>query len=252
MTKRKSNAAGWGLALMLLAPVGVAVAAPATSRPVSIPVSPDAQVHVALSNTNPNLLVVPGDRIIAVDSASGMFLNDNMAMGQANGGVQLMTAQKKPFTFYLRTAGGLTVSVVGVPENRQGRVLHFVSNRPVKHEAARQWETEQPYPRALVALQKALLRGAVPEGYSEAPVAGLPAFNLPGALSVQAQQMWNGGELRVYRLSVTNRSTAVMLLPERLFRAPGVRAVMIFPYGTSLLPGATAGVWVTASGGEDS
>ncbi|WP_181962068.1 TraK domain-containing protein, partial [Klebsiella pneumoniae] len=90
------------------------LASPVSQPPVDIPVGPDSQVRIAISNTDPNLFVVPGDRIIAVDSVQGMFVNANKAQGQANGGVILMTTQTRPFTFYLRTAGGLTVSVIGL------------------------------------------------------------------------------------------------------------------------------------------
>ncbi|EBK2214667.1 conjugal transfer protein TraK, partial [Salmonella enterica subsp. enterica serovar Schwarzengrund] len=77
---------------------------PAAQQPVRIPVTADSQVKVAFSNTQPNMLIVPGDRIVAVDSASGMFLNDGQTgrTGMANGGVVLMTEQTEPFTFYLR------------------------------------------------------------------------------------------------------------------------------------------------------
>lgn len=247
----KKNSLTW-LAAAVACWCASALAEPVAMRPVNIPVSPDSQVRVALSNTNPNLLVVPGDHIIAVDSAQGMFINDNRAMGQANGGVQLMTAQTAPFTFYVRTEGGLTVSVVGVPQKRDGRVLHFISDRPVHHEKARQWEASQPYVRLLTQIQKAVLAGKVPEGFAEAPVAALPPFSLPAWLGVEPLTMWNGGALRLYRLNVRNTGSAVLNMPERLFNAAGVRAVMVFPFSTQLMPGAQTSVWVTVSSeGED-
>ena len=239
-------------ALMLCAGTPVLAATlPAVTMPLTVPVTADAQVRVALSNTAPNLIVVPGDRIIAVDSAQGMFINDNKALGQAGGGVELMTAQTTPFTFYLRTAGGLTLSVVAVPGKQDGRVLRFVSDRPVQHETARQWEASQPYTRTLVAIQKAVLAGKLPEGFTEALVAAMPPLSLPLSLSVQPEQMWSGGALRLYRLTVTNRGTVAMTLPERLFQAPGVRSVMVFPYTTTLLPTATISVWLTVSDVEE-
>lgn len=242
----RKNSPKW-LAAALACWCASVLAEPVALHAVNIPVSPDSQVRVALSNTNPNLLVVPGDRIIAVDSAQGMFINDNRAMGQSNGGVQLMTAQTAPFTFYVRTEGGLTVSVVGVPQKRDGRVLHFISDRPVHHEAARRWETSQPYVRLLTDIQKAVLAGKVPEGFAEAPVAALPPFSLPAWLRVEPLTMWNGGELRLYRLHVRNAGSAVLNMPERLFNAAGVRAVMVFPFSTQLMPGAQTSVWVTVS-----
>lgn len=248
--KRKNNRYGrhrLALLVSLLCLSGAALAEPVAMLPVKIPVSPDSQVRVALSNTNPNLLVVPGDKIIAVDSAQGMFLNDNKALGQANGGVQLMTAQTTPFTFYVRTEGGLTVSVVGVPQKRDGRVLQFISSRPVQHDDARRWEQSQPYVRTLISVQQAVLSGGVPKGFTEAPVVAVPTFSLPGWLSVTPQQMWSGGELRLYRLTVRNRGASVLAIPERLFQAPGVRAVMVFPFSTTLMPGTDTQVWVTVS-----
>ncbi|HBM2591065.1 type-F conjugative transfer system secretin TraK [Escherichia coli] len=248
--KRKNNRHGrYRLALLvsLLCLSGAALAEPVAMLPVKIPVSPDSQVRVALSNTNPNLLVVPGDKIIAVDSAQGMFLNDNKALGQANGGVQLMTAQTTPFTFYVRTEGGLTVSVIGVPQKRDGRVLQFISSRPVQHDDARRWEQSQPYVRTLISVQQAVLSGGVPKGFTEAPVVAVPTFSLPGWLSVTPQQMWSGGGLRLYRLTVRNRGASVLAIPERLFQAPGVRAVMVFPFSTTLMPGTDTQVWVTVS-----
>lgn len=224
-----------------------ALAEPVARRPADIPVSPDSQVRVALSNTNPNLLVVPGDRIVAVDSAQGMFINDNRAMGQANGGVQLMTAQTSPFTFYVRTEGGLTISVDGVPQKRDGRVLHFISGRPVRHEAARRWETSLPYVRMLTEIQKAVLAGALPAGFSEAPPVPLPPLTLPAWLKAEPVTMWNGGALRLYHLSVRNTGSAALGIPEHLFSAAGVRSVMIFPFSTTLMPGAQTSVWMTVS-----
>ncbi|WP_148244947.1 type-F conjugative transfer system secretin TraK [Enterobacter asburiae] len=241
--KRKNNRHGrHRLALLasLLCLSGSVLAESVVTLPTKIPVSPDSQVRVALSNTNPNLLVVLGDKIIAVDSAQGMFLNDNKAQGQANGGVQLMTAQTAPFTFYVRTEGGLTVK-------RDGRVLQFISSRPVQHDDARRWEQSQPYVRTLISVQQAVLSGGVPKGFTEAPVVAAPTFSLPGWLSVMPQQMWSGGGLRLYRLTVRNRGASALAIPERLFKAPGVRAVMVFPFSTTLMPGTDTQVWVTVS-----
>nr|WP_250855043.1 type-F conjugative transfer system secretin TraK [Escherichia coli] len=124
-----------GIAALLCGLVGNVQAAPVAQKPVQVPVSPDAQARVALSNTQPNLLVVPGDRIVGVDSAQGTFTNTGEygQTGIANGGVILMTEKTAPFTFYIRTEGGLVVSVIGQPQARDGRVVHLISERPVRH-----------------------------------------------------------------------------------------------------------------------
>lgn len=232
--------------LLLSAPV---FSEPAAQPPVRIPVTADSQVKVAFSNTQPNMLIVPGDRIVAVDSASGIFLNDGQTgrTGMANGGVVLMTAQTAPFTFYLRTAGGLTVSVVAVPQKRDGRVLQFISDRPAVSKPAERWERSQAYPDTLIALQKGVLNGQLPDGFVRAPVTPLPPLSLPFPLTVQAENMWNGGQLRIYQITLRNTGAAETGIPERLFRADGVRAVMIHPFAVTLKPGATAQVWLTVS-----
>lgn len=237
------------LALAFCGFVSTVRAEPTAQLPTQIPVSPDSQVKVAFSNSEPNMLVVPGDRIVAIDSAQGMFINGNQkgATGVANGGVVLMTAQTKPFTFYVRTAGGLTVSVVAVPQKRDGRMLQFISNQPAQSAVAKRWERALPYPRVLVEIHKALLNQQTPNGFIPAPVTALPSFALPSAYRVTANKMWNGGELRVYQLDVMNTSAVSQPLSERLFNQHNVRSVVIYPYSDTVLAGATATVWLTVS-----
>ncbi|WP_058914192.1 type-F conjugative transfer system secretin TraK [Entomohabitans teleogrylli] len=226
--------------------------AASATLPVKVPVSEDAQVRVALSNTNPNMIVVPGDRITGIDSAQGMFLNDNRGQsGRANGGVVLMTAQTEPFTFFIRTEGGLVVSLIGVPQKRDGRVLHLVSDKPIRHQKAVHWEQSHPYVTTLTAIHKAALAGLVPDGFKAAPATALPAFSLPGGMAVQSKKMWNGGNLRLFRLDIRNNTAFSLAIPERLFQASGVRSVMVFPYSATLMPSATAQVWITVSNREE-
>ncbi|WP_370608206.1 F-type conjugal transfer protein TraK [Citrobacter meridianamericanus] len=232
-----------------LAPAVASAVTGSVAQPVKIPVSADVQARVSLSNTQPNMVVVPGDRIVAVDSAQGMFLNagDYGRTGQANGGVLLMTDKTTPFTFYVRTAGGLTVSLVAHPQARDGRVIHLMSDRPVSHPQATVWERSHPYVTTLVNLQKDLMNGRVPVGYEASPVVQAPVFSLPSALSATAEAMWSGGGLRVYRYRLVNRGTSPQAVPERLFRAPGVRSVVVSPWAETLLPAATSTLWVTVS-----
>ncbi|EKC4035925.1 conjugal transfer protein TraK, partial [Escherichia coli] len=55
-----------GMVALLCGLAGNVQAVPVAQKPVQVPVSPDAQARIALSNTQPNLLVVPGDRIVGV------------------------------------------------------------------------------------------------------------------------------------------------------------------------------------------
>lgn len=249
MKKKNNRIRLFCLALSLCCSVSMSYAETTAQLPTQIPVSPDSQVKVSLSNSEPNMLVVPGDRIVAIDSAQGMFINGDQkgATGVANGGVVLMTAQTKPFTFYVRTAGGLTVSVVATPKKRDGRVLQLISNQPAQSAVAKRWERSLPYPRVLTDIHKALLNQQTPNGLTLAPVVAFPTFKLPSAYRVTANKMWNGGTLRVYQLNVTNTSAVTQPLSERLFNQHNVRSVVIYPYSDTVLAGATATVWLTVS-----
>lgn len=235
-----------GMAVLLCVLAGNVQAAPVAQKPVQVPVSPDAQARIVLSNTQPNLLVVPGDRIVGVDSAQGTFTNTGEygQTGIANGGVILMTEKTAPFTFYIRTEGGLVVSVIGQPQARDGRVVHLMSEHPVRHKAAAAWERSHDYVTLLVDVQRRLMNGVVPPGYMPSPVVAAPVFSLPAGMMVRAESMWSGDRLRVYRYRVSSHSAGTYPLSERLFSAPGVRSVVIYPRAETLLPGATTNVWV--------
>ncbi|BBG61853.1 type-F conjugative transfer system secretin TraK (plasmid) [Providencia rustigianii] len=247
MKKKNSRWALSGMTLLMGAMLTPALAASTATPPVKLSVFPDAQVRVGISNREPNMLVVPGDKIVSIDSAQGMLVNGDQkgTMGTANGGVILMTTQTQPFTFYVKTAGGLTVSVVAVPEKRDGRVVQLISEQPAMLPEAAKWERSLPYSTMLITLHKALLNEKTPKGFVEAPVTALPAFHLSASFQVTAEKMWNGGALRAYRLTVKNTGSTPMALPERLFHQQGVRSVVIHPYSASVLPGATARVWLT-------
>lgn len=193
-----------GMVALLCGLAGNVQAAPVAQKPVQVPVSPDAQARIALSNTQPNLLVVPGDRIVGVDSAQGTFTNTGEygQTGIANGGVILMTEKTAPFTFYIRTEGGLVVSVIGQPQARDGRVVHLISERPVRHQAAAAWERSHDYVALLVDVQRTLMKGDIPPGYVFSPVVAAPVFSLPAGLVARADGMWSGNLLRVYRYRI--------------------------------------------------
>lgn len=76
--------------------------------------------------------------------------------------VILMTEKTAPFTFYIRTEGGLVVSVIGQPQARDGRVVHLISERPVRHQAAAAWERSHDYVALLVDVQRTLMKGDIP------------------------------------------------------------------------------------------
>lgn len=77
-----------------------------------------------MSNTDPNLFTVPGDRITAINSLDGGLTNQEQT---DSGGAILATVSKKPFTFIVETERGLNFSIRAVPRAGSGRTIQLVS-----------------------------------------------------------------------------------------------------------------------------
>lgn len=99
-------AAGWLFSGLVMA------SGSGTLAPVVVSLANGGQANIAVSNTDPNLFTVPGDRITAVSGLDGMLTNSEQT---GTGGVVVATVSKKPFTFILETERGLNFSVRAVP-----------------------------------------------------------------------------------------------------------------------------------------
>lgn len=112
-------AAGWLFSGLVMA------SGSGTLAPVVVSLANGGQANIAVSNTDPNLFTVPGDRITAVSGLDGMLTNSEQT---GTGGVVVATVSKKPFTFILETERGLNFSVRAVPRAGAGRTVQLVSD----------------------------------------------------------------------------------------------------------------------------
>lgn len=213
----------------------------AVTAPVSLSFPPNGQFDLPLSNTNPNLIVVPGDRIVAVNSSVGTLTDKRNTQ---EGAALLSTLQATPFTFYLETEHGQVFSINARPTKGAGRSYRLSGQAPVHRAAARKWETAEPYETTLIALNKAIRQGNTPQGYARVP-ADQERLNAPPGVRITAETAWSGDALRVVRWQVTNTGTLPVVLREQDFWQPGVRAVMFDTLSTALYGGATTAVYVT-------
>lgn len=85
--------------LLLVAPAMSATLS-GTLEPTVVPLTNGGQANIAVSNTDPNLFTVPGDRITAINSLDGGLTNQEQT---DSGGAILATVSKKPFTFIVET-----------------------------------------------------------------------------------------------------------------------------------------------------
>ena len=221
-------------------------AAPAALSATVVPLTNGGQASITISNTDPNLFTVAGDRVTALTSLDGELTRQEQT---ASGGVIVSTLNKKPFTFILETERGLNFSVQAVPRAGVGRTVRLVSELSGTGEEARTWEESSPYETTLVSLSQHLLGGKLPAGWQTIPVT-TEALIGPAGLSVHADRVWAGNHLKVVRFRVTNNSGSVRNLTESDFWQSGIRGVLFAEPARQLIAGGSLQVLVISSGGD--
>ncbi|HHA1672064.1 TPA: type-F conjugative transfer system secretin TraK [Enterobacter roggenkampii] len=224
--------------------VGAQVTDSGTLAPTVVPMSNGGQASIALSNTDPNLFTVPGDRIVAMNSLDGALTNQEQT---ANGGVIVATVNKKPFTFIIETERGMNYSIRAVPRAGAGRTVQLVTELRGSGEPARVWEESMPYDAMLVSLSQGIRNGTLPDGYASIPVSGETLLPVAG-VSSYPEAVWVGHHLKIVRFSVKNESLSPLNIRESDFWQQGTRAVMFSQPASMLMVNGRMSVWVILSG----
>lgn len=208
---------------------------------VAITFSPGEQLSLPISNTNPNMVVVPGDRITSISSATGMLTDKRNTQ---HGAVFFSSLSDKPFTLFVETELGQLLSINAAPVKGPGRTYRLFAKSPAPRPKAKSWETGQPYEAMLASLNRAVLQGAAPEGYGPAPVDNERPLAFAG-LQATPESAWVGDTLHVVCYRLHNPLSVPVDLREQDAWYPGTRAVMFYPKYNRLLAGASTTLYVT-------
>lgn len=204
------------------------------------------QFRLSISNTDPNMIFIPGDKVTAITAQGGMLADKRLTSA---GGVLFTSVATRTFTLYVETALGQTFSVVATPVKGEGRVYRLMSAEPPARPETRQWETAQAYEKLLISLNRAVLTGVMPDGYGEVkPLSD--GIRVPGGFSVTPQKAWAGDQLRADRYELRNASTWGVALREQDFWKPGIRAVMFDNNAQTLMGGGRMTITVIRENGE--
>lgn len=215
--------------------------ATAVTEPQTFQFPANGQFQLTISNTNPNLVVIPGDRVVVINSAAGTLTDKHSTK---DGGVLFSSNSEKPFTVFIETEQGQVFSIQATPRKGEGRSYRLLASKPLPRPDAKVWETAQPYESLLVELNKAALQGRMPESYAPADI-GNDRLQAPAGLSMRAEEAWVGNALRIVRYRVQNPHSYAVSLKEQDFWRQGVRAVMLSIRTSTLLPGASISIYVT-------
>jgi len=202
---------------------------------------PGRLTTLQVSHSSPNLIIPDGDRITAISSASGVLADSR---NTRDGGVIFSTTVRTPFTLYLETEKSGVTAVQAIPVAGEGRVWRLRDTRVNPLTA-----TAQPYEATLVALNRALLMQTVPQGWSPVTLI-VQRLSAPSGLRILAETAWQGDGLRIVRARVHNDTRTAVVLNERDFYTPGVRAVMLSGRVRELPPGGVATLHITFTGAD--
>ncbi|EJD6094563.1 type-F conjugative transfer system secretin TraK [Citrobacter freundii] len=214
--------------------------------PVTLSFPQGGQFRLSISNTDPNMIFIPGDTVTAITARSGVLADKRLTSA---GGVLFTSVSTRAFTLYVETALGQAFSVVATPVKGEGRVYRLMSAEPPARAQARKWETAQTYEKLLITLNRGVLTGVMPEGYGEVkPLA--TGIRVPVGLSVTPQEAWAGDRLRADRYELRNAGIRNVALREQDFWKPGVRAVMFDSNAQTLAGGGRMTLTVIRENGE--
>ncbi|MFT2793700.1 type-F conjugative transfer system secretin TraK [Serratia sp. T13T92] len=233
------------LTALLMLVTGHTAAAPTAVSATVVPLANGGQASIAVSNTDPNLFTVAGDRVTALTSLDGELTRQEQT---ASGGVIVSTLNKKPFTFILETERGLNFSVQAVPRAGVGRTIRLVSELSGTGDAARSWEESSPYEAMLVSLSQHLLGGKLPSGWQSIPVTN-ELLNAPVGLVARAERVWVGNHLKVVSYRVTNSTSSARSLTESDFWQHGIRGVLFAEPARQVMAGGALQVFIISGGG---
>ncbi|WP_440862641.1 type-F conjugative transfer system secretin TraK [Symbiopectobacterium purcellii] len=233
------------LTALLMLVTGHTAAAPAAVSATVVPLANGGQASIAVSNTDPNLFTVAGDRVTALTSLDGELTRQEQT---ASGGVIVSTLNKKPFTFILETERGLNFSVQAVPRAGVGRTIRLVSELSGTGDAARTWEESSPYESMLVSLSQHLLGGKLPSGWQSIPVTN-ERLIAPAGLVARAERVWVGNHLKVVSYCITNSSAGARSLAESDFWQRGIRGVLFAESARQMMAGGALQVFIISGGG---
>lgn len=234
----------------LLFGAAMTIAEPCTGQalpPVTLSFPQGGQFRLSISNTDPNMMFIPGDKITAITAQMGMLSDKRLTSA---GGVLFTSVSTRTFTLYVETVLGQTFSIVATPVKGEGRVYRLMSAEPPNRAETCKWETVLAYEKLLIGLNRAVLAGTMPDGYGEVkPLAD--GLRIQGGFLVSPLKAWAGGLLRTDLYELRNTNSWDMELREQDFWKPGIRAVMFDNNAQTLVGGGRLTVTVIRENGED-
>ena len=190
------------------------------------------QISVVLSRVDTNRIEVKGDKITAVNGPTGEYAAKNDASGAA----YISVYKQLPFTVFLTTEAGHSLSLFVVPKNVVGKTLILKARSASKEAIAKEKDT--PYQKLLTALITGMVNHKAPDGYFYHVVRHARHFNFYGIGVMALRGVYNGARLKGMVFTLRNKTRHAITVKEAWFYQHGVAAIALSKQ--TLLPKETA------------
>lgn len=128
--------------------------------PATISFPQDGQSRLSISNTNPDMTLIPEDKVTAIAASGEMLADRRLTTAE---GVLLALVAIRIFTIFVETVPGQTFSAATTPVEDEGRVYRPMSAEPPSRPETRKWGTVQAYEELLIDPNRAMLTGDMPD-----------------------------------------------------------------------------------------
>ena len=195
-------------------------------------------VHVTLSDSNLNRVLVKGDQISQIICPRA-FCEAAHTKGDASGSFIVKVSNAMPFTAFVSTSGGrhFAMDVKGAPLS--GQTLVLVPEGAATNDLPT--GKSSPYRAHLIAFLKAMMQGRAIKGVGVSDITTSNAFKaINSKVQMRMVKIWSGGHFTGVEYRIKSLKNHAITLPDHLFYTKGVLAIAqskqhLRAHGTSIV-----------------
>lgn len=189
------------------------------------------RLNVALSNKDINRIIVRGDKIQSINGPSGYYSAKNDQQGAA----YINTVGESPFTLFISTLKGHSVSLLVHPSQLSGKTVILIPNSQPEV----RWEQSDSYQKSLAALMSHMLNNTETDDYDVRLIKSVKVRNFYNIAEVKTLAIYDGSYLYGTISEIKSISKKPITIKPSYFYESGVRAVALseqtIPQGSSSL-----------------
>lgn len=192
------------------------------------------QISVVLSKVDINRIAIQNDKILSLNGPTGLYTAKN----DSDGAAYITLYSDTPFTLYVTTVGGHSLSLFIVPTATVGKTIVFIPTSLPK--IADTQEDVSSYQQNLITLMNAMLNKNSLEDYAYREVKKAKSQDFLGLATLTPIANYSGAIQDGIIYKVENKTSRSITFNPANFYQTGVKAIalsqqMLAPHDTGLL-----------------